>query len=301
MRSVRSARARAPRVIAALALALSATSAGRAWADDKEACVTASDQAQTLRDDGKYRAARAALLTCSRDVCPAIVRHDCQKWLSELDALQPTLVLGARDPKGNDFPGTHVALDGTPFVDHLDGKPVAVDPGEHVLRYEAPGATPVEQTVVARVNEKNRMLTVILMPREAAAPAPVSPPPPVEPKAPPSESLLSRVPVPAWVFAGVTVVAAGGFAGFGISGVNDVNNLRATCAPNCTQAQVDSARTLLNVADVSLGIGVVSLAVATWFFFHPKAPHAAGATGLDVRPDVQARPGGGVATISARF
>jgi len=191
-------------------------------------------------------------------------------------------------------------IDGAPLVDHIDGKPVAVDPGEHILRYEAPGAAPVEQRVVVRVNEKNRTLTAILMP-QAAPIAAVVPSPPVE--AAPSDSgpQSARIPVATWVFAGVALAGVASFAAFGLSGQSDVANMRAAggCAPNCTQGQVDAARTKLNVADVSLGVGIVSLAAAAWFFFH-RGP-APAATALDLRPDVEARPGGAVATIRATF
>jgi hypothetical protein len=298
--------ARGVRASAIAAVALAGSIAGRARADsppatsplptpdDKAACVAATDQAQTLRDDGKYKAARAAMLTCARDVCPAIVRRDCEKWLGELDAAQPTLVLGARDPSGNDFPGTRVLIDGAPLVEHLDGKPVPVDPGEHVLRYEAAGAAPVEQRVVVRVSEKNRTLTAILMP-QSSPPAPVAAPPAEKPD---RNAWYAAVPMATWVLAGVAVVAAGSFAGFGLSGQADVSNMRATCAPNCTEGQVDSARTKLIVADASLGVGVVSLAAAAWFFFRrDREPGRATGARLEVEP----RRGGGVATVGVRF
>jgi hypothetical protein len=162
-------------VAAAAALVAVAVAAPRARADEKEACVAASDQAQTLRDEGKYRAARLQLLACSRDACPGLVRHDCEKWLSDLDANQPTVVLGARDPKGTDAPSTRVLLDGAVLTSHLDGKPIAVDPGEHTFRYEATGAAPVEQHAVIRVGEKNRMLTAVVMPLAPSA-ASLAPP-----------------------------------------------------------------------------------------------------------------------------
>ncbi len=177
---------RSPRLsLLGLVVGVVESSGGLARADDKAACVQSSDQAQSLRDEGKYRAARTSLVDCARDACPALVRRDCEKWLNELDAAQPTVVFGARDPKGNDVAGTRVLMDGALLVDHLDGKPTAVDPGEHVFRYEAPGTTLVEQRVVVRVNEKNRVLTAVLMAQTApaSAPAPAAPSPPPEPAA----------------------------------------------------------------------------------------------------------------------
>ena len=79
----------------------------------------------------------------------------------------------------------------------------------------------------------------------------------------------------------------------------DLITMRRPVICSRTQGQVDAARTKLNVADVSLGVGIVSLAAAAWFFFH-RGP-APTATALDLRPDVEARPGGAVATLRATF
>jgi hypothetical protein len=84
----------------------------------------------------------------------------------------------------------------------------------------------------------------------------------------------------------------------GLSGQSDVSNLRSTCAPNCQESQVDGARAQLIGADVSLGVGVVSLGVALWFFLHPNPAHTGG---VEVRPDAEWRPGGGVAKIGVSF
>jgi hypothetical protein len=274
---------------------------GRASADEKAACVAASEQAQTLRDEGKFSAERAQLMVCSRDACPAIVRKDCDRWLSDLDSMQPTIVLGARDPKGNDAPVTRVLLDGALLTTRLDGKPIPVDPGEHTIRYEATGAAPVEQHAVIRVGEKNRMLTAVVM---MAAPTSVAPATakatPAEPA--PSETPSSGAGIPPLtiVFGAVAVAAGASFAYFGLSGQSDASNLRSTCAPNCTQDQVDSVKTKLLVADVSLGVGVASLVAAGYFFFHGRSspsPTQSGAVSAGFTP----APGGGVATIGARF
>jgi hypothetical protein len=284
-------------LVALVSVAVLVVGTPRARADEKEACVAASDQAQTLRDEGRYRAARVQLLACSRDACPGLVRHDCEKWLSDLDATQPTVVLGARDPKGTDAPATRVLLDGTVLTSHLDGKPIAVDPGEHTFRYEAPGAAPVEQHAVIRVGEKNRMLTAVVMPPAVPSATAPSPPPTESPSEPATPG--RSVPPVSIALAAVGGVAAVSLAYFGLSGRSDVSDLRATCAPNCLQSQVDSARTKLIVADVSLGVGVVALAGAAWFFFRrgEGAPQQSAAVHADVEP----QRGGGIASLTASF
>ena len=297
-------------MVAVAAFGMAAPS--RAYADEKEACVNASEQAQTLRDDGKFRQARAALMTCGRDVCPGIVRRDCEKWLTELDTAQPTVVLGARDPNGSDVPGARVKLDGAPLLDRLDGKPVPVDPGEHVFRYEGGGSMPVEQRVVVRVGEKNRSLTAILMPPASAAMAATTPAAPAPssgasdsaaspaPDAPQEPNAKRPLPVSFWIFGGITVASAASFVYFGVSGQSDVNNLRATCSPNCAQSDVDAAHTKLVVADISAVVGgaaLVGTILSAVLRGKAKPATAALITQTEVHPVL----GGAMTTWTARF
>jgi len=215
--------------VAALLCAAAATAPRDARADEKEACVAASDQAQTFRDDGKYRQARAALLTCARDVCPGIVRKDCEKWLGDLDSLQPTVVIGARDPKGRDIVDVRVFIDGNKIVDRLNGKPMQVDPGDHIFRYESPGVAVLEEHVVVRVGEKNRFLTAQLKPLtgEISAPAP-PPPPPTPPGGEPQPEEAGSTPFVAYTIGGLGVFALGSFTFFGMTGKSDVSDLRGS-------------------------------------------------------------------------
>jgi hypothetical protein len=154
----------------AVACAVASSAAGAQGADTKTECLMAADQGQSLRDDGKYGKAHDAFTTCARDVCPKVVARSCTQWLRALDDAMPTIVLGAKDAAGNDVASAHVTLDGVDLTDTLDGKPVAVDPGEHVVRFTRPGSEPREVHVVLRAAEKNRAVTVTL-----AAAAPVAP------------------------------------------------------------------------------------------------------------------------------
>ena len=154
------------------------SSPGRAQADEKQACLAASDKGQQLKLDGKLRAAKEQLILCARSECPALVRQDCAQWTSEVMAALPSVVIGARDWQGHDVLAVKVVVDGTLLTDTLDGKPLPVDPGVHKFHYEATATgAAVEDQVLVREGEKNRALTVTF-PAPPGAVADASPPTP---------------------------------------------------------------------------------------------------------------------------
>jgi hypothetical protein len=270
-----------------------------ARADEVTACVKASEQAQSLRDEGKYKKAREQLLVCTRDVCPAIVKKDCVQWLTEVDASMPSVVVTARDAKGQDLVDVKVTVDGATLTEKLDGKPMPLDPGEHTIRYETAGAPPVEEKLVMHAGEKNRSLMVKLGTGNATTPDQSSNPPPTGDTGKEGGG-GGGPPIAAFVLGGIGVVAIGSFAFFGISGKSDVSDLKNTCAPNCEQSKVDSARTKLILADVSLGVGVVALGVATYLFLTSKSSASASTTGI-THVNVTPVAGGGVAGLGGTF
>jgi hypothetical protein len=225
-----------------------------AFADAAADCADASLHGQTARDHGKLIDARTAFVTCSRAECPALIQKDCSAWLAEIDPRVPSVVLAMRDENGHDIAQARVSLDGAPLVDKLDGRPVMVDPGEHVFRFEVDGKRTIEQRVVIRVGEKDRAISGAL---EKLAPPPIV-------VLPPNDGRAGKR-VAAAVFGGVGAVALGLFAGLGASGLSDIDHLRKTCAPTCTQSQLDAAQVKLIGADVSLYTGIVALGVGVFF------------------------------------
>jgi hypothetical protein len=133
-------------------------------ADTKSECIAAADAGQSLRDDGHYRAARDAFLRCARDACPAIIARSCSGWLRRLEDAMPTVVLSAQDERGDPLSTVHVTLDGAPFVDTLDGRGVAVDPGQHVFHFEQDARVPAEASVTLRAGAKDVAVRVTLAP-----------------------------------------------------------------------------------------------------------------------------------------
>jgi hypothetical protein len=287
---------RAKALLALLAvLAIPATAASAA--DEKQQCLNASDQGQQLRDDGKYRRAREAFTTCSRDVCPAIVRRDCVKWLAEVEQSWPSIVVGAKDDKGSDLVDVNVLVDNVSIASHLDGKPIPVDPGEHTLRFETSGFPALEQKVVVHAGEKSRLVAVQF-----------GSPPSTSSTTGPSNGSTTEAPhggggsrASAWVFAGIAAAAFGAEAYFGLSGLSDRNNLKQTCGTTstCSQSSVDSIKTKFTIADIALGVGVVSTAISVYLFVAPQASQAPAASSAAF--DVAPVPGGAEMTVGGRF
>jgi hypothetical protein len=262
----------------------------------KQACVDDFTAGQTLRGDHALRAARAKLVACAQEACPAAVRKDCAALLEQVDAALPSVVARARDGEGHDLVDVSLRVDGEPAAARLDGKAIPLDPGAHVIRFEratgandangAAGPQSVEVKIVLSEGDKLRAV-------DATFPVPTRPPIDDRPRA-------SRAgpPAGAWILGGVAVVGLGSFAYFGLKGRSEILSLRERCDGACPQDEVDAAHRKLIVADVSLGVGLVTGGLATWLFLRerPAEQHAR----ID-RVDFVATPGGGVALIGGRF
>jgi hypothetical protein len=293
----------------AISLVVSSQAALADEASEKAACIGASDQGQQLRDDGKYTLAREAFERCARESCPVLLRVDCVHWLLDLDQSSASVVINAKDDKGNDLIDVTVTVDGEVLVSKLDGKPLAVDPGAHLFRYEAAGFAPMEEHAVIHAAEKNRALSVRfgapLVPRatpevtphgpdEAQAVVDTTPPPqPPPPQGSPPEPRIA-----AWVFSGVAVVAFANEAYFGISGLSqrstDIGSGGCASQKNCPASEKSDIQTKFAIADVSLGVGLVSAGLAAYFFLRP-ADKSTVAFGLAPQP------GGCAASVAGSF
>lgn len=199
---------RASLVAAALGTAAATMAPAAHGADPKAECIAAADQGQSLRDDGHYLRARDAFAVCLRDACPKVIVKSCTRWMRELDDAMPTVALGAKDETGQDLTAAHVTLDDKPLTDVLDGQPVAVDPGPHVLRFEKPGSEPAEEHIVLRAGEKNRVVAVTL--RSVGA-AQATPAPAPTPEAPPGATTTKKVVTLSMLVLGAAGIGTGAF------------------------------------------------------------------------------------------
>ncbi len=289
--------------VAACLAGLLSTVPGEAADKTSLACIRAAEDGQAARDGGQLLRARELFAVCAARECPTVLRRDCTGWLEEARRQTPSLVVVARDTAGRDLVDAQVSVDGALRQPQLDGSAVELDPGVHVVRVQAAGIEPDEERVVLAAGEKNRTLNVTFA-RPQAVPASIPPPSPVvSPSAPshaesiPQPSQAGGLPVASYWLGGLGVAALGVFGYFGISGMADADHLRATCVPACRPSDVDAVHTKLIVADVALGVGVASVALATWFGVSALSEPRRGSWEVRVAPRV----GGAVGGVFARF
>ncbi len=251
----------------AIAFALAASGAR---ADDA-ACIAASEQALTLRQQGRLHDALKQLAACAADGCPGEVKAECAKRIGEVDAAIPSLVLEVTDGAGNDLHDVKVSLDGAPLAGALDGRPIALDPGEHVFRFEEVGQEAVEKRFVLRESEKDRRERVVVGPLVIASP----PSAPLPSSAPP--------PRPSWwtpqralgvASAGLGVVGVGLGAAFGGLAIHDKgleqDNCSATGCANRAQANEDYSTGSSNATAATVSFLAGGVLIATGIALLPQ-------------------------------
>lgn len=286
--------------------AVCSASAARAApaSEDTRACVTASTQGQTDRDEGRLLAAREQLLSCAREVCPGIVRKSCADWLSELAGRIPSVVVRVQEADQRDVTRVSVSLDGRSIA--LDGRPLQLDPGTHTLFVEAPDRPPVERTFLLAEREQGRLLVVELPAPDVAEPVELTPreaepptPAPVKPALEHGSAASRGVPTASWVLGGLGVVGIVTFTVLRVELGSELRELERDCSPYCSEAQRDSGKRKALIADLSLGVGVAALAgagvwtLASWL----SQPADARAVSFSLVPTR----GGAFASLAARY
>lgn len=247
--------------IAAAIFGITVLASGRATAEDpgKARCADAYESTQKLERAGKLTEALAEVAICAHPACPELLRADCMQWLSPLRARQSSVVVEAHDASGAEVFLVKVFVDGVAVQAQLDGRAFFVNPGHHTLRFEGQGGEREEREVVVREGEQGRRIVVTLTPPRGAGPLPA-------PLAPAERSASSSpgIPTLSYVLGGVGLAALGSFTYFGLSGSSLEATLDRECSPRCASARVDAVQTQYIVADVSLGVGIISLGVAAW-------------------------------------
>jgi len=276
---------------------------------NKAACGPAYESAQELRAAGKLREASDQLVICAQQICPSFVETDCAQWLTEVRHALPTVVVAAKDPKGEDTIAVRILIDGETVKKELDGIAFAVNPGTHQFRFELEGAEPIEKQIVLQAGEKDRIISVSFPPPVGApSTAPAEPAhdvpaaPPVVEDTPHEGAKPGPLRRYAFVAGGVGVAGIAGFAILGAVGRSKQSQLEASgCSPNCSPDEVGSVRTKYILADVSLGVGIAGLGagIAMFFLSQPKADAPESTAGVSL--DVKTAPGLTYASLSGRF
>ncbi len=299
-------------LLVALAVALGPIRAARA---DDEACLAASENEVGLRKAGKLQDAMKQLAICGAPSCPQEVRDECSRRILRLNADMPTIVLGATDGAGNDLSAVTVTVDGAPLVTAINGRAVAIDPGNHTLRFEAPGLPPVDRTVMVREGEKDRHVSAVMgapaVPAVVAPAVPAALPPQAAPAEPaPKGSTWSTRKTLALVSAGVGLVGVGVGSAFGAVALSDASAVKSDCTTTmCNATEHGQATTAhsgattagaVSTASFAIGGAAIAGAVVLWLTAPSgrKAPQT-GAASLQVEPLTGPRMGG--VLLAGRF
>ena len=229
--------------------------AGAAHAD-VAACVAAHSHGQAERNAGRLQSAKADFISCSTSECPSAIQSECAAFLAEVEGNMASVVFAAVDADGSDATDVKVTVDQQVVLDKLSGLATTLDPGSHEIVYTWPDGFEQKQTVVVAQGEKNRRVELRRAPNKVEARSALAP------AAPPH---AKSTPVLAYVFAGVGVAALGSFAAFAITG-KSAQSAMDGCKPACKQAEVDKMRLRYLIADISLGVGVVSLGASGYLF-----------------------------------
>ncbi len=253
--------------------------AGGLRAEEEQACVTAYDESQRARRSGQLLRTRELLLSCAQESCPAPIVKACTRWLADVTASIPTLVVGAKDAEGRDSIDVRVFDGQVVLADRLDGRAVMLDPGAHELRFVFPNGSVVVERVLVRESEKNRVVTAQLPgPKKALARK--------QPRAVQNgtrgdhQETTPGPPVVTIVLGAVGAVALASFGYFGIGAQREADHLDATCAPNCPRSDTDAIKNKALIADISLGVGLASFAGATYFWVTAAPGASTAGTGV---------------------
>ncbi len=236
-----------------------------------ETCSQALYAAKALEKEGKLLAAGVQLSICAQPTCPAEVSGKCISLLEEVKGATPTLIIVAKDTSGADLIDLRVFVDDQLRFEALDGRPLALDPGVHALRFEVGGTPPIRQRIVARQAEKNRRIE-LQFPQPGAAPQPPSPvmagpvaaapttdPPPSAGRADEDPKGLHPLVYTAFAVGGVGLVLG---TVLGLISMSNASDLKDECdTEGCSQEDIDSSTALAHVSTAGFAIAGVGAVV----------------------------------------
>jgi len=249
-------------------------------------CITTYEDSVPLRKNHQLKAARAKLLVCSAESCPADIRAECMGRVADIDASMPTVVFEAKDAAGAIVFAVKVNMDGQVLAERLQGSALPIDPGEHTFTFEVAGRPSVEKHLMIFEGEKLRRERVEF---EALAAAQPSPPPAAiaqsqrseQPAPPPGKLSLSKAKIAA-VALGVGVAATGVGVAYGFVAMSRRDEASSICPSVCADMKGvnawHDAHSAGNIATGGFIVGAVGIAtgVVVLLLAKPTADGAAG-------------------------
>ena len=292
--------ARRPLARAAAAVALAGAILPRvAAADDGvNQCMSSYEAGQRLRREGDLVGAAAELLVCGGPACPVRMQGDCQRWLDDVERSTPAVVFRVRDANGAWLANVTASIDGA-APRRLDGRAIAMNPGDHVVVFQREGYRPLRTPVIVAEGEKLERRVITLDTQVASDLDDISAPLSAGQVASarrwqdggdmqPEGSVGAGADAPSvgadgsslWgplAFGAVAVAGGIGFAYFGVHAQSGEADLEQ-CTPNCSQARVDDVKDDFLRSNVSLGIGIAGIVGAgLWLLLDRPSPADSGA------------------------
>lgn len=212
-----------------------------------EACMAHHESAQLARLGGGFVKALGELSACARPECPDALRKDCLEWRLEVGAILPTVIVVAEGDSG-DLAEAQVVVDGVVLRESLDGRPIPVDPGTHVVSVTLPDGKSKVQRVVLSEGEQGRRLEFDFR----SAPVVMAPM-----GAPPTRT-IRPVPPGVYILGATAFIGLGVGVGFGSDAWSKSRTARDLCAPLCDPEVSRAVRERAAIADVALGVFVAS-------------------------------------------
>lgn len=216
-------------LLAALVVGLMSARTADAAPTTKRACFEASQSGQLLERSGKLHDAQAQFLVCASSACPEVVATDCTQHIESIRQAQPSLVFEVKDPSGADLTAVRVLIDGALLAEHLDGRPLEMDPGPHTFRLEVAGQEAVERPLLIRAGDKARHEAVVIG-HAASAPVVAVVPPPADSHA----SSHAGLRVASYVAGGFGVVGLGVGIGVGAAASSEWSRAKSECGSGCS-------------------------------------------------------------------
>ena len=260
---------------------------------NKDQCVDWHKQSQLAQSEMRLVEARELARRCAAPTCPGLVVNDCDRWINDLDQRLPSVVFEVRVDGEPDTTAT-VTTDGKRVEEWTRGEALRLDPGEHQFRVELGDYQPIVRKVLLSEGMRFRVITIDFKSsslKQAASVETRVPKPPSEPASGARRFHPAFFPLLGGGAAGIV-----SFGIFSLVGKSKQHTLEQSCKPDCTESDLKSMKTSYLIGDISLGLGLASLAAAGVFYFRADTKKTPSTTIGFVR-----LPGGGAGAATYRF